>query len=130
MVSAKDLGPVMLPLLSRWSRLSNSSPKSLSFFLAENDCLNAKLQLELLENLSVCTHFARMFVRWRSPAQDMLLSTLMPVSLSVLVSDWMASARACGKSRWSFLNFLESSQNRESFMGGSAGKFVNATRLS
>ena len=25
----------------------------------------------------------------------------------------MASARACGKSRWSFLNCLESSQNRE-----------------
>ena len=54
MVSAKDLGPVALPLLSRWSRLSKSSPKSLSCFLAENDCLNTKLQLELLENLRLC----------------------------------------------------------------------------
>jgi hypothetical protein len=81
------------------------------------------LQFELLENLSVWTHFASMFVRWRSPAHDMLLSTLMLVSLRDFVSDRIASARACGNAVRLCLNLLASSQNLVNFIGGSVGRF-------
>ena len=53
----------------------------------------------------------------------------MPVSLRDFVSDLIASARACGNAVWLSLNLLASSQNLVIFIGGSVGRFVNATAV-
>ena len=96
-------------------------PKSVSRWLAEKDVLKEKLQLGLLEQRSVVTHLARIFVRWRSPAHDILLSTVIPVPRVAAVSAAMAEVRACGK-RWvGPLNRWWSSQKRVSLIGGRRG---------
>ena len=106
---------------SRYERPSNRMPKVVSPCRAEKDCLKAKLQLGLLEHRSVDTHFAMMFVRWRSPAHDMLLSTAMPVPLVCAVSAAMAEVIAWGKRAVGPLNLFRSSQKRESLIGGRCG---------
>ena len=92
--SAKDRGPVGWLFESRYERPSKCIPKTASLWRAENDFLKEKLQFGLLENLSVETHFARIFVRWRSPAHDMLLSTATPVPRVRAVSAAIADVRA------------------------------------
>ena len=89
--------------------------------------MNAKLQLGLLEHLSVDTHFAMMLVRWRSPAHDMLLSTEMPVPLVCAVSAAMAEVMAWGKRAVGPVNFPRSSQKRVSLIGGKCGCRVSET---
>ena len=46
-----------------------------------------------------------------------------------LVSDLIASARACGNAVWLCLNLLASSQNLVNFIGGSVGRCENATAV-
>ena len=98
-------------------RPSYLRPKASSFFLAENDCLNLKLQLALLEHRSVSTHCDSMFVRCLSPAHDILLSTLIPVSLIASFSAWMAWYSVVRNSWLGPLCARSSSQNLVSFMG-------------
>ena len=94
MLSANERGPETRLSVSRYERPSKSIPNAASLCRAENDCLNEKLQFGLLENLSVETHLARIFVRWRSPAHDMLLSTTSPVPRVVADSAAMAEVSA------------------------------------
>ena len=96
-------------------------PKAASPWRAEKDCLKAKLQLGLLEHLSVEIQRDRMFVRWRSPAHDMLLSTVIHVPLVWAVSAAIADAMAWGKRAVGPVNLLRISQKRVSLMGGSRG---------